>query len=87
MYKGIKSRVSYNGEKSSFFSSFRGVRQGETLSPVFFALFISDLESFLCDKKCNGVDITLYLKLLVLHYADDTVVFFLVQMRRNFKII
>ena len=29
MYKGIKSCVSYNGEQSSFFSSFRGVRQGE----------------------------------------------------------
>ena len=34
MYKGIKSCVSYNGEQSSFFSSFRGVRQGENLSPV-----------------------------------------------------
>ena len=26
VYKGIKSCVSYNGEQSSFFSSFRGVR-------------------------------------------------------------
>ena len=82
MYKGIKSCVSYNGEQSSFFSSFRGVRQGENLSPVLFALFLNDLETFLCDKSCNGVnfefqydDITLYLKLLVLLYADDTVVF------------
>ena len=46
------------------------------------ALFLNDLESFLCDKNCNGVnfklqydDITLYLKLFVLLYADDTVVF------------
>ena len=39
MYKGIKSCVSYNGEQSSFFSSFRGVRHGENLSPVLFALF------------------------------------------------
>ena len=44
------------------------------LSPVLLLL-----ESFLCDKSCNGVnfefqydDITLYLKLLVLLYADDT---------------
>ena len=71
MYKGIKSCVSYNGEQSSFFSSFRGVRQGENLSPVLFALFLNDLESFLCDKSCNGVnfefqydDITLYLNCL-----------------------
>ena len=82
MYKGIKSCVLYNGEQSSFFSSFRGVRQGENLSPVLFALFLNDLESFLCDKSCNGVnfefqyeDIPLYLKLLVLLCADDTVVF------------
>ena len=83
---------SYNGEQSSFSSNFRGVRQGENLSPVFFALFLNDLESFLCDESCNGVnfefqceEIALYLKLLVLLYADDTVV--LVQIRRNFKII
>ena len=47
-----------------------------------FALFLNDLESFLCYKSCNGVnfefqydDKTLYLKLLVQLYADDTVVF------------
>ena len=82
MYKGIKSCVSYNGEQLSFFSSFRGVRQGENLSPVLFALFLNNLKSFLCNKSCNGVnfefryiDITLYLKVLVLLFADDTVVF------------
>ena len=45
MYKGIKSScVSYNVEQSSFFSSFRGVRQDENLSPVLFALFLNDLK-------------------------------------------
>ena len=82
MYRGIKSCVSYNGEQSSFFSSFRGVRQGENLSPLLFALFLNYLETFLTDKSCNGVnivfkydDITLYLKLFVLLYADGTVIF------------
>ena len=82
MHKGLKSCVSYNGEQSSFFSSFRGIRKDENLPPVLFALVLNDLESFLCDKGCNGVnfefqydDITLYFKLLVLRYADDTVVF------------
>ena len=39
-------------------------------------------ESFLCDESCNGVnfefqydDITLYLKLLAMLYAHDTIVF------------
>ena len=64
------------------FVSFRGVRQGEHLSPVLFALFLNDLESFLCDKSCSGVnlefqydDMTLYLKLLVPLYVNDTALF------------
>ena len=51
MYKGIKSCVSYNGGQSFFFSSFRCARQGKNLSPVLFALFLNDLESFQCDKS------------------------------------
>ena len=74
MYKGIKSCVAYNGDQSSFFSSFRGIRQGENLSPVSFALFLNDLETFLSDRNWwSGVnlefkydDIFLYLKLCVL---------------------
>ena len=81
MYKGIKSNVSYNGEQSSFFSSFRGAKQGENVSPVSFA-FLNDFESLLCGKSSNGVNfkfqycnIALYLKLSVLLYADDAIVF------------
>ena len=82
MYKGIISCVAFNGEQSSFFSSFRGVRQSENLSAVLFALFLNDLEAFLSDRSCNGVnfefrydDMFLYLKLYVQRYADDTVIF------------
>lgn len=47
MYQGIiKSCVSFNGNQSEIFQSFRGVRQGENLAPVLFALFLNDLESF-----------------------------------------
>ena len=81
MYQGIKSCVSFNGDQSEFFQSFRGVRQGENLSPVLFALFLNDLESFLSSHNCSGIDIELasddvycYLKLFVLLYADDTVI-------------
>ena len=56
IYKGMKSCVAYNGEQSSFFSSFRGVRQGENLLPVLFALFLNDLKTFLSDRSCNGVN-------------------------------
>ena len=56
------------------FLKFQGVRQGYNLSPVVFALFFNDLETFLCIISCGGVifefqyyDITLYLKLLVIY--------------------
>ena len=51
MYKGIKSCVSYNGEQSSFFSSSRGVRQGENLSPVFICLIFERLRIFPMGQK------------------------------------
>ena len=82
MYQGIKSCVSHNSEQSDFFQSFRGVRQGENLSPVPCALFLNDLESFLTQNSCNGIDLKIpddpisrYIKMFVLLYADDTVIF------------
>ena len=81
MYKDIKSCVSMNGDKSSYFGSFSGVRQGENLSPVLFSLYLNDLENFLSHNSnasiivsCNDEDLTLFMKLIVLLYADDTVI-------------
>ena len=82
LYHNIKSCVKFAGEQSSFFQSYCGVRQGENLSPVLFALFLNDLEDYLEQHNCNGIniessdqEISIYLKLLVLLYADDTVIF------------
>ena len=82
MYKGIKSCISFNGNQSSFFPCLRGVRQGENLSPVLFALFLNDLESFMHSNNCSDVNLELdsdnlyiYLQLFILLYADDTVIF------------
>ena len=55
MYQGIKSCVSFNGTQSSFFPCLRGVRQGENLSPVLFALFLNDLEDFMKARSCSGI--------------------------------
>ena len=78
MYEGIKSCVFSGNIKSNYFTSNTGVRQGENLSPMLFALYINDLENHLIskgntcldfkDQMCNN-----YVKLLVLLYADDTV--------------
>ena len=79
MYQNIKSSVFYNGSKSNTFMSTCGVRQGENLSPMLFALFLNDLQSYLNTHGVVGVelndhtDLTPWLKLMIMLYADDTI--------------
>ena len=82
MYQNIRSQVLQNGNLSRVFESEVGVRQGENLSPLLFALYVNDLEDFLersgaqpLNLQCNIDEIEGMLKLLVLLYADDTVIF------------
>ena len=51
-----------------------GVLQGDTLSPLLFSLFLSDLESFLINKGIRGVSVSLLKEILLLAYADDIVI-------------
>jgi len=57
-------------------------RKGENLSPILFSLFLNDLEEYLINKNNNGINLSEYthdidllplLKILILLYADDTV--------------
>ena len=80
MYNNIKSCVNLDGKLSDYFVSYNGVRQGENLSPFLFSLFVNDLEQFLLQYGCNpveteGIDPQTYLRLLIIMYADDTVLF------------
>ena len=82
MYKNIKSNVTVNNNSSAFFPCQTGVRQGETLSPFLFSIFLNDLEMFLLCRNVQGItcdinydEISVYIKLLVLLFADDTVLF------------
>ena len=74
MYDSIKSCVSFNGDQSPFFSI---VTKGSVRAKIYllflFAIFLNDIESFLSDNNCNGIDltiryeqITLFLKLFIL---------------------
>ena len=75
-----------NGKLSDSFPCQTGVRQGENLSPLLFAIYLHDFKQFLQDKY-NGLNLLSeiqnqnnlpnemenYIKLLVLMYADDTI--------------
>ena len=80
MYKGIKSCVNHNNKCSSFFLCQNGVRQGENLSPILFAIYLNDLEDLLNEKHCNGIKLKLdhnpdlFIILTLLFYADETAI-------------
>ena len=72
---------------SDFFECNQGVRQGENLSPLLFAIFLNDMKDFL-RKSFNGLtivsdlindklqtnDVHVFLKLYLLLYADDIII-------------
>ena len=70
----------------TFFESHVGLRQGENVSPILFALLLNDMETFFTEQKWNTLkfidklytdshdEVTGMLNLFVLMYADDTVV-------------
>ena len=79
MYNNIKSCISHNNNLSAYFPCETGVRQGENLALVLFALFLNDLQFYMENNGCVGVELNevqvrlLCLKLLILLYAHDTV--------------
>ena len=56
MYKSIKSCVMDSGIRSDLFASHVGVRQGENLSPLLFALFLNVLDTFFTKQKWDTLD-------------------------------
>lgn len=87
LYDQAKSCVKKGGKLSEFFRCNAGVRQGENLSPLLFAIYLNDFERFLkkhyfglthvsiaIKRELGDDDIELFVKLFALLYADDTIV-------------
>ena len=82
IYQKTKSCVKSGGKISDFFSCNTGVRQGENLSPILFAMYVNDFQESI--GKCyKGLDLLneyvskeldTFLKLYLLLYADDTII-------------
>ncbi|MEW8547526.1 MAG: reverse transcriptase family protein, partial [Candidatus Thiodiazotropha sp.] len=82
LYNNIKSRITTSEGSSIFFPCSTGVRQGESLSPFLFSIYLNDLEYYFSQKTVPGIncefnddEILIYFKLFILLYADDTVIF------------
>ena len=78
LYSDIKSCIFANGEQSKYFGCYTGVRQGESLSPLLMSLYVNDMQQYFLDNGCNFLGHTDFaeksFKLLILLYADDTVI-------------
>ena len=87
MYAKAKSCVQEGSSISGLFPCNIGVRQGENLSPLLFALYLNDFELSI-SKKFRGLDflsneikealsddnVEYFVRIFCLLYADDTVV-------------
>lgn len=52
----------------------RGVLQGDSISPLLFSLYISDIEHYFREKGLSGIPIDDSTDILILLYADDIVI-------------
>ena len=87
LYNNAKSCVKSEKCLSRVFESNVGVRQGENLSPLLFAIYINDLNQYLstfydglktiedhAHRLFSDNNIDIFLKLYILLYADDTII-------------
>uniref|UniRef100_A0A0A9B5F5 Reverse transcriptase domain-containing protein n=1 Tax=Arundo donax TaxID=35708 RepID=A0A0A9B5F5_ARUDO len=86
--EGGRVRVNINGERGEFFNTYRGVTQGDPLSPLLFNLVADALANMLDRARAAG-DIKGLVPHLVdgglthLQYADDTVILWQLKIKQS----
>lgn len=74
-YREASVTVTHNGQSSTPIKIRNGVLQGDCLSPLLFAIFIADFESFCEARGIKGVGMGHEWDIKALFYADDLVIF------------
>ena len=74
MYTSVKACVRLNRSYSAFIDAKFGVKQGDPSSPLIFMMFINDIKQNI-NSDLDGIFNINDIKLFILLYADDQVVF------------
>lgn len=73
IYNQANIRIKVNNVLSLPFEVTTGVLQGEPLSPLFFSLFIADIEEYFRLRGAQGLNVDGVNDIMMLLYADDLV--------------
>lgn len=75
MYNNAKLTVKSKDEYTRLMDVTEGVLQGDSLSPLLFILFISDIVLYFKENGMDGIALTHELEIIMLLFADDIVMF------------
>ena len=74
MYSTVRSYIRCNNETSDFIRSDTGVKQGDPSSPLLAMMFMNDIINYI-NSDIEGIVTINELKLFILLYGDDQVIF------------
>ena len=60
MYCAVKSRVKLGNKLSDAFECSLEVRQGESLLPFLFSMFLNDIEDVFMNNGLSGIDVNFF---------------------------